>query len=72
MSYFPAAALPVTPTQLFAELFLARARWRAEDMAPFLGAVAVDGKERERLLMKYARSTTHDGGVWYTARATLV
>ncbi|KAF8587983.1 hypothetical protein K439DRAFT_1336458 [Ramaria rubella] len=73
LSYFPASALPATPTLLFADLFLMRPRWREQDIAPFLRTVAVDSKERDKLLMKYARSTTDaDGGVWYTARATHV
>ncbi|KAF8530392.1 sister chromatid cohesion protein Dcc1 [Hysterangium stoloniferum] len=71
--YFPSSALPITATALFTDLFLTRPRWRAVDIAPFLGAVAVDKKEQEKLLMKYARTTTDAaGGVWYTARATHV
>ena len=53
----------------FAALFLARARWRGEALAPFLADVAVDAKERDRLLLKHARALTDADGIWYTARA---
>ena len=69
LTYFPRNALPTDPTARFAELFLTRARWRATDISPFLEDIAVDAKERDKLLMKYARATSDAEGVWYTARA---
>lgn len=70
LTYFPASALPVEPAARFGELFLTRARWRQDEIAPFLADVAVGAKERDRLLLKHARATTDAEGVWYTARAT--
>ncbi|KAF8493606.1 sister chromatid cohesion protein Dcc1 [Gautieria morchelliformis] len=71
ITYFPSSALPTAPQQLFADLFLTRTRWRAEDLEPFLAGVAKGRGEREKLLVKYARATVGEGGgVWYTARAT--
>lgn len=34
--------------------------------------IVVDNKERDKLLLKYARAITDAEGVWYTARAKLV
>ncbi|THV08475.1 hypothetical protein K435DRAFT_959038 [Dendrothele bispora CBS 962.96] len=69
--YFPASELPLDPTARFAELFLTRNRWKGEDIAPFLSDVAVDSKERDKLLLKYARAVTSPQGIWYTARTTV-
>ncbi|KAL1747723.1 sister chromatid cohesion protein Dcc1 [Schizophyllum fasciatum] len=69
LRYFPSSALPVDPAARFAELFLTRARWKGDEIAPFLADIAVDAKERDRLLLKYARATTTPEGIWYTARA---
>ena len=69
LTYFPASALPVDAGARFAELFLARPRWRGEEVAPFLGDISVDAKERDKLLLKHARAVTDSDGIWYTARA---
>ncbi|KAI0356391.1 hypothetical protein OH77DRAFT_1589352 [Trametes cingulata] len=69
LTYFPSSALPNDPAARFAELFLARPRWQADEIAPFLADVAVDAKERDRLLLKHARAITDPEGIWYTARA---
>jgi len=69
LNYYPASALPVEPAARFADLFLTRPRWRADDIAPFLADIAINSKERDKLLLKYARTTTDSQGVWYTARA---
>jgi sister chromatid cohesion protein DCC1 len=66
--YFPASSLPVDPAARFADIFLTRPRWKAEDIVPFLSDIAVDSKERDKLLLKYARVNTDADGVWYTAR----
>lgn len=68
LSYFPSSALPSDPAARFADLFLTRPRWKAEDIAPFLEDIVVDNKDRDRLLLKYARAITDKEGVWYTTR----
>ncbi|KAI8975859.1 sister chromatid cohesion protein Dcc1 [Trametes punicea] len=69
LTYFPSSALPVEPGARFAELFLVRSRWKADDISPFLSDIAVDSKERDKLLLKHARAITDPEGIWYTARA---
>ena len=67
--YFPSSALPSEPAARFTDLFLTRQRWKAEEIAPFLSDIVLDHKERDKLLLKYARAVTDSEGVWYTARA---
>ncbi|KAI0063592.1 hypothetical protein BV25DRAFT_1824151 [Artomyces pyxidatus] len=67
-TYFPQAELPIDPAARFTDLFLTRSRWKADDIAPFLSDIAVDAKDRDKLLLKYARALTDKDGVWYTAR----
>ena len=69
LTYFPASELQVDAGARFAELFLARPRWRGEALAPFLADISVDAKERDKLLLKHARAVTDADGIWYTARA---
>ncbi|KAH9858570.1 sister chromatid cohesion protein Dcc1 [Lenzites betulinus] len=69
LTYYPSSALPVDPGARFSELFLARPRWKTEQITPFLTDIAVDSKERDKLLLKHARAITDSGGIWYTARA---
>ncbi|KAI0743367.1 sister chromatid cohesion protein Dcc1 [Daedaleopsis nitida] len=69
LTYFPSSELPVDPGARFAELFLARPRWKTDEIAPFLADISVDAKERDRLLLKHARALTDSEGIWYTARA---
>lgn len=69
LAYLPSSDLPTDPSARFADLFLTRSRWKADDIAPFLSEICVDNKERDRLLLKYARAVTDKDGVWYTARA---
>jgi len=69
--YFPASALPADPAARFADLFLTRSRWKADEIVPFLADIVVDNKDRDRVLLKYARVITDAEGVWYTARAKL-
>ncbi|KAF8917995.1 sister chromatid cohesion protein Dcc1 [Mucidula mucida] len=68
LKYFPSYELPIEPTRRFADLFLTRSRWKSDDIAPFLSDIAVDSKERDKLLLKYARAITDPQGIWYTAR----
>ena len=69
LTYFPRSELPTEPTARFADLFLTRTRWHANDIAPFLEDIAVDAKDRDKLLLKYARAVTETDGIWYTARS---
>lgn len=69
LTYYPSSSLPVEPGARFAELFLARPRWKVDEIAPFLADIAVDNKERDKLLLKHARALTDAQGIWYTARA---
>ncbi|KAF8558056.1 hypothetical protein OG21DRAFT_1504749 [Imleria badia] len=68
LSYLAASTLPTDPAACFAELFLTRPRWKSDEIEPFLSDVAVNSKERDRLLLKYARAMTTPEGTWYTAR----
>jgi sister chromatid cohesion protein DCC1 len=69
LKYFPASDLPVDPAARFSDLFLTRKKWKGEDISPFLSDIAVNSKERDKLLLKYCRTVTESGGVRYTARA---
>ena len=69
LSYFPCAELPTDPALRFTDLFLTRERWKAEDIGPYLSDIAVDSKDLDKLLLKYARALTDKDGLWYTARA---
>jgi sister chromatid cohesion protein DCC1 len=70
LTYFPSSALPVDPAARFVELFLTRQRWKHEDIEHFLLDIAVNSKERDKLLLKHARALTDAEGVWYTARVS--
>jgi sister chromatid cohesion protein DCC1 len=59
----------VEPAARFADLFLTRKKWKAEEIAPFLADIALNAKDRDKLLLKYARAITDKTGIWYTARA---
>ncbi|KAK7687152.1 hypothetical protein QCA50_009655 [Cerrena zonata] len=69
LNYFPSSALPTDPAARFGDLFLTRQRWKAEEISPFLQDIVVNNKERDKLLLKYARTVTNKDGIWYTARA---
>ncbi|KAF5321094.1 hypothetical protein D9619_000774 [Psilocybe cf. subviscida] len=69
ITYFPSSILPVDPAARFSELFAAQKKWRAEEVSPFLSDIAVNNKERDKLLLKYCRTVTEPQGVRYTARA---
>ncbi|KAJ7507903.1 sister chromatid cohesion protein Dcc1 [Mycena galericulata] len=68
LTYFPCSALPVDPPSRFIDLFLTRPRWKATDIEPFLSDIAVNTKDRDKLLLKYTRATTDGQGVWYTKK----
>ncbi|KAL7423046.1 Ctf8p and Ctf18p associating protein [Cryptotrichosporon argae] len=67
---FPAAKLPLHPSTRFADLFLTRARWRPDDIAPFLAGLVRDGdtKERDKLVAKFVRIVKEKDGVWWYPR----
>jgi sister chromatid cohesion protein DCC1 len=69
LSYFPCTELPSDPVTRFADLFLTRARWKAEDIVPYLSDIAVDRKDLDKLLLRYARALTDKDGLWYMPRA---
>ncbi|KAF5387770.1 hypothetical protein D9615_000479 [Tricholomella constricta] len=69
LTYFPASSLPIDPAPRFADLFSTRSRWKGKDISPFLADIAINSKERDKLLLKFARATTDPEGTWYTARA---
>ncbi|KAI0270367.1 hypothetical protein BGY98DRAFT_1179784 [Russula aff. rugulosa BPL654] len=50
-------------------LFLTRELWEAEHIKPYLSDIAVDPKDLDKLLLKYARALTDKDGSWYTVRA---
>ncbi|KAG6334251.1 hypothetical protein ID866_4842 [Astraeus odoratus] len=68
LNYFPASGLPTDPTARFVELFLSQQRWKSEEIQPFLSDIAVNSKERDKLLLKHARAITTPEGTWYTSR----
>ncbi|KAL5523641.1 hypothetical protein ACEPAG_7814 [Sanghuangporus baumii] len=69
LSYFPSSELPISPADRFTELFLVQPKWKAADIVPFLNDIVVDSKDRDKLLMKFARSITDkDGVTYYTSR----
>lgn len=68
LTYFPASELPPEPAARFAGLFLARPRWTGGEISPFLADIAVNVKERDKLLLKYCRTVTDSGSICYTAR----
>lgn len=69
LTYFPASLLPIDPAARFSNLFLTRPRWKGDEISPFLSDIAVNNKERDKLLLKHCRAVTDSEGVWYTARA---
>ncbi|KIK99326.1 hypothetical protein PAXRUDRAFT_822870 [Paxillus rubicundulus Ve08.2h10] len=68
INFFPSSSLPTEPAARFTELFLTRQRWKSDEIGPFLSDIVVGSKERDKLLLKYARAMTTPEGTWYTAR----
>lgn len=68
LTYFPASGLPTDPAARFTELFLTKQRWKSNDIEPFLLDIAINSKERDKLLLKYARAITTPESTWYTSR----
>ncbi|KAG9050750.1 hypothetical protein FS837_002694 [Tulasnella sp. UAMH 9824] len=68
--YFPASGLPMVPAERFKDLFLTKTSWKGPELTPFLQDIAVEKKERDKLLMKFTRTSTDASGiVWYSSRA---
>jgi sister chromatid cohesion protein DCC1 len=69
---FPLHTLPLQPAIRFADLFLTRARWRPEEMTPFLKGLYRDGdnKERDKLITKFVRVVKEKEGSWWYPRRT--
>jgi hypothetical protein len=53
----------------FADLFLMRERWKAEYIKLYPSDIAVDTKDLDKLLLKYAIALMDQDSSWYTARA---
>ncbi|KAI8982349.1 sister chromatid cohesion protein Dcc1 [Mycotypha africana] len=68
ISYFPVSALPMDPARRFAVLFGAKEFWSAEEITPFLSDLAPKSKERENLLLKFARMRKENDKVLYASR----
>ncbi|KAJ1304701.1 hypothetical protein OPQ81_005840 [Rhizoctonia solani] len=66
--YYPRSTLPTDAAQRFQALFLTRPKWKVEEIAIYLEDIAVDKKERDRLMLKYTRQVTEPDGLWATAR----
>ena len=69
---FPLHTLPLQPAIRFADLFLTRARWRPDEMIPFLKGLYRDGdnKERDKLITKFVRVVKEKEGTWWYPRRT--
>lgn len=53
------------PSTRFSELFSERAKWKSDDMKPFLDGLAVDDKGRDKLVLKFVRKMRDaDGEIW--------
>lgn len=69
LTYFPISSLPLDPASRFSELFSVRQKWRTDEIAPFLQDLAIDGKKRDALTLKFVRKVKGDDGVnYYTSR----
>ncbi|KAI0270372.1 hypothetical protein BGY98DRAFT_1010119 [Russula aff. rugulosa BPL654] len=69
-AFFPALVHRlILPCHAVVDLFLTRERWKAEHIKSYLSDIAVDAKDLDKLLLKYARVLTDKDGSWYTARA---
>ncbi|KAK9794336.1 hypothetical protein WJX73_004181 [Symbiochloris irregularis] len=57
LKYFPESRLSKIPEQRFAQLFQARARWKLDDLEPFLQGLQAPGQSIESLLLRHARGS---------------
>ncbi|KAI8638869.1 sister chromatid cohesion protein Dcc1 [Parasitella parasitica] len=68
IQYFPITDLPTDPPQRFASLFTEREYWTSEEITPFLMDLAPQKKDREHLLLKFARTYKRDNTTYYASR----
>ena len=71
--YLPRSSLPADPGARFNDIFLVKPTWRLDEIIPYVDDLAVDAKARDRLILKWCRTTTDSQGVaWLTIRAKQV
>ncbi|GMK57313.1 hypothetical protein CspeluHIS016_0401470 [Cutaneotrichosporon spelunceum] len=72
VEYFPVHTLSANVPTRFADLFLTRARWRPDDMIPFLRGLYPEGdsKARDKLVAKHIRVVKEREGAWWYPRRT--
>jgi sister chromatid cohesion protein DCC1 len=69
VTYFSRSNLSTDPLSRFNELFLTRPKWTEDDIVAFIEDIAVDKKDCDRLLLKFARRAAGaDGKVYYSSR----
>lgn len=68
IQYFPVGELSTDPPQRFAALFSEKPLWTLNEIQPFLIDLAPSKKEREHLLLKFARSHRSKNTISYGSR----
>ncbi|EPB81753.1 hypothetical protein HMPREF1544_11503 [Mucor circinelloides 1006PhL] len=68
IQYFPVAELSTDAPQRFASLFAEKPLWTSEEITPFLMDLAPKKKDREHLLLKFARTHKQQNTVLYGSR----
>lgn len=69
VTYFSRSNLSTDPLSRFNELFLTRPKWTEDDIVAFIEDIAVDKKDCDRLLLKFARRAAGaDGKVYLCSR----
>ncbi|KAK4520098.1 uncharacterized protein ATC70_008228 [Mucor velutinosus] len=68
IQYFPVAELSTDPPQRFASLFAEKPLWTSEEITPFLMDLAPIKKDREHLLLKFARTHKQQNSILYGSR----
>jgi len=66
--YFPSSLLPDTPIERFIELFKVRAKWKFNEIEPYLTNIVDPGDTIEQLLAKYTRVNQTPNGKIYSSR----
>lgn len=57
IQYYSVQELPTEPAARFQDLFLTRPSWIAHDLLPFIKDLALNTKQQDSLLLKFARTT---------------
>ncbi|KAL0141057.1 sister chromatid cohesion protein DCC1 [Mucor lusitanicus] len=68
IQYFPVAELSTDPPQRFASLFAEKPLWTSQEITPFLMDLAPKKKDREHLLLKFARTHKQQNSILYGSR----